>query len=401
MLNTYTIPMTAREDIEKAVARAAKKAAKYGKELTVTYGEPRAEKVAVREIDYTTSTIRTIDTITVEVLDLTIDSEIIKKDGYKVVAKIEHLDGGNVVNVFDGEMNANWSTVAPKCEHCNSNRDRKVTFIVESENGEQKQVGSGCLKEYCGIDPQTIGALNSLREIIVNEDVDHYDFRGRPYEVAYDTEEVLAYAIKVYREQGYVKSGYNGSNKAEIYSQIGKNVTLSADDKAQAHEMAEVIKAMDWETANKNLLDNTQSLLKAGYCKNNHFGYIAYAPVAYKKVLEKMERDAQHMANREAEANASEYVGEIGKRAVFEIAKLELVTSWEGAYGWTYLYKFTDKSGNVLIWFASGTFGHWVEKNGIEDWELYENVSKIKATVKNYTERDGVKQTVVTRVKVA
>ena len=84
----------------------------------------------------------------------------------------------------------------------------------------------------------------------------------------------------------------------------------------------------------------------------------------------------------------SEYVGNVGERSVFEVKEAVLLASFQSYYGTTFLYRFLDNSDNVLLWFASGTFET-------------DNVTKIKATVKEHSERDGVKQTILTRVKVA
>ena len=74
--------------------------------------------------------------------------------------------------------------------------------------------------------------------------------------------------------------------------------------------------------------------------------------------------------------------------AAFALSSAKLLTSWEGMYGTTYLYKFTDDQGNVYIWYAS---------RGIE---THDGMT-LKGTVKDHNERDGVKQTVLTRCKAA
>ncbi|MBO6266973.1 MAG: hypothetical protein J6M06_01940, partial [Synergistaceae bacterium] len=93
-------------------------------------------------------------------------------------------------------------------------------------------------------------------------------------------------------------------------------------------------------------------------------------------------------AAAQAEAKASEHVGSVGQRITVSAATAKLLTSWEGTYGTTYLYKFTDESGNVFIWYASRPI------NVADGMTL-------KGTVKDHNERDGVKQTVLTRCKAA
>lgn len=67
---------------------------------------------------------------------------------------------------------------------------------------------------------------------------------------------------------------------------------------------------------------------------------------------------------------------------------MALLSSWDGYYGTTWLYKFVDESGNVFIWRSSRPF-------------TAENGATIRATVVDHNERDGVKQTIVNRCCVA
>lgn len=111
-------------------------------------------------------------------------------------------------------------------------------------------------------------------------------------------------------------------------------------------------------------------------------------PIAYKRHLEKKARDEKRETERLEAAAASSYVGDVGQRITVKMATANLVTSWESTYGMTFLYKFTDEQGNIYIWYAS---------RGIET----RDGMTLKATVKSHNERDGVKQTVITRCKAA
>ena len=99
-------------------------------------------------------------------------------------------------------------------------------------------------------------------------------------------------------------------------------------------------------------------------------------------------RRIERQAQQEAAVARSEYVGEIGQRITLKAVTVALLSSWDGYYGTTRLYKFVDESGNVYIWFASRPC-------------TAEDGATIRATVKEHSVRDGVKQTVVTRCCVA
>jgi hypothetical protein len=328
-----------------------------------------------------------IDRVMVEVFDLILDGNEIRKDGYTVVAKIEHLENGNIVNAFGGKAKQAWRESKGCCEHCNSRRERRLTFIVRHEDGSEKQVGRTCLKDSCGIDPQAIGYRNELDEILLNDDIATYDFESRPVSPAYSTIEVLALALRTIKEQGYVKSSEPNSNKGRISASI-KEARFTEAEREAAQKLADSIAAIDRDDAVDANLGNVQALIESQYCKANHFGYLAYAPIAYEKYLVEMERRQAREAAINAQREASDYVGEVGKRIDLSIAEMKLLTSWGTQWGMTWLYKFTDTDGNVLVWFASRPLDT-------------EGVNRIRATVKDHTERDGVKQTVITRCKVA
>lgn len=397
MKETFTIPQDNRERVEKLVARFGKKAAKYNKLLTVEYGAPYAERRPVWAKDHETHTLSKIGETMVEVFDLTIEGEIIQQDGYTVVAKIEHLENGNLVTPIVGEVKPEWRTAACNCDHCNMKRRRTLTFIVRHENGTEKQIGRACLKDYCGIDPQLIGIANQLHDLVMNEDVVYYDFHEHPVSRVHLMIDALAAAIHVYKVQGYVKSSENNSNRGKMFECMKENTATKADREA-ARNMIEAVKEVSEEDAINFLLDKVQVLAKDGYCKDSHFGIIAYAPAAYARYLEAMKKQAEREAAKMTERQASKYVGQVGKRIDIEIADTKLLTTIETQWGYTFLYKFTDINGNVLVWFASNRLGRWNE-NGA--WEDVDSVKSLRATVKEHSERDGVKQTILTRCKAA
>lgn len=386
MKHTYVIPEFEREAVAKILARFAKKAAAYGQQLSAEYSDPYAKEVGVYDTvegEYGIPMRKKVGTSLVEVFDLTIDGDIIRKDGYGVVAKIEHLDGGNIVYVFgDAEHKVEWNALQPRCEHCGGNHGQKVTFIVRDEAGNDMQVGRTCLKDYCGINPQHIGIFHELRDIFLDMEPANYDFTAHTTAYAYSTTTALALAIRIKKAYGYVPTSVDGSNKERLCEMARKNESPTEEEEAQAVEMMKVIEGLN--DAHAYMLDNVQTLIKSGYCKFAHFGYIAYAPVAYERYQRAVEREKERQAEKDAERNVSEYVGEVGKRIVVDVDSMKLVTSWETQFGHTYLYKIIDTVGNVLVWFASRPFDA-------------EQIKKIKATIKEHSEREGVKQTIVTR----
>lgn len=90
--------------------------------------------------------------------------------------------------------------------------------------------------------------------------------------------------------------------------------------------------------------------------------------------------------------STSEYVGEIGDKIEVEVT-LSFYTGWESNFGYnnvTYLYTFKDEQGNVYTWKT----GSYLNKDKGSKLTL-------KGTIKDHSEYKGVKQTVLTRCKIA
>lgn len=86
----------------------------------------------------------------------------------------------------------------------------------------------------------------------------------------------------------------------------------------------------------------------------------------------------------------SGHVGTVGEKIAFT-ATVEGVHSFDGNYGTTFVVRFRDDKGNLLVWFASNP-PDCVEKDA---------KVTVTGTVKAHDERDNEKQTLVTRCKVA
>lgn len=71
-----------------------------------------------------------------------------------VLARLEFMTGGiNIVPYIElpEAIYKSWYNINPKCEHCNINHKRNVTYmILNRATGAIKQVGQGCLNAYYG-----------------------------------------------------------------------------------------------------------------------------------------------------------------------------------------------------------------------------------------------------------
>ncbi len=111
-----------------------------------------------------------------------------------------------------------------------------------------------------------------------------------------------------------------------------------------------------------------------------------------KAVLAMIERGEARVAERakareearQADADKSGWVGEIGQRRVFDLT-IRMVFEMSGMYGTSYLHVMHDADGNVVVYKGTNRLG-----------AMHDAVS-VKATVKDHDTRDGVKQTKISR----
>lgn len=99
-----------------------------------------------------------------------------------------------------------------------------------------------------------------------------------------------------------------------------------------------------------------------------------------------MAQDAEKKAQWAARDALSQHVGSIGERITFE-ATCTFITSYMTDFGTNYISGYRDDAGNIYIHKGSAP-------NALKGGRY-----SIKATIKSHDERDGVKQTRISRPK--
>ena len=239
------------------------------------------------------------------------------------------------------------------------------------------------MKDYTGIAPEVAVMFAEVCDIFPNSfDCTEPEFLQGGVPVMYEVELVIAHAIDCIATKGYCKSDSIDSTKDQVIAKLNNEPSEQA--KAKAAEIVEWLKTETFEPL--AIEKNCQILAQSGYAMKKHFGRLVYMPIAYDKYLQNKAREQQREAEKASEL-VSKHVGTVGEKIIINVDKGQYVTSFETAYSRCYLYKMVDSEGNVFVWFASSRA------------EIKDHCT-VKATVKNHTERDGVKQTVITRCKV-
>lgn len=253
---------------------------------------------------------------------------------WEFIAELEHTENGNIITGVAGvEVPERYYTSKPMCEHCNSKRFRKNTYIVRNkQTGEFKQVGKSCLKDFThGMSAEAV------------------------------TKEYLQDLI----------------DKME-------SVNFDIDNQSSVELVSNALVWIAEQEENNNYIHNLKTACSLEYVKGN-FGLYASLFPAYDRDLE---RTAKRKAVQSVE-QSSEFVGEISDRITVKIQSVKCVTSWETDFGITRIYKLIGADGNVYTW-KTGKY--------LDDTT---NEMSITGTVKAHTEFRGIKQTELTRCRVA
>lgn len=391
----YRIPVENIEELRKVATRIEKKAAKHG--CTVTYKEVGEEIEEIKE-DNGTTTYRKYIIVEAE-------GEA-KADGWVFAGTIEHTPQGNILRSISDEFKipARYKDAEPYCEHCHTKRARKDTYVVfNEETGEFKQVGKSCLKEF------TKGLSVEMAAFILQwiKEVEEYcSYGGSSYKRYYKVAEVSKYFVETLRKLGWAGSAaeqdstknvamdfYNVDHKYITFPDIVKAInTKRAQIKFNPENISDeyITAALDWAKAwdgheYNDYRDNLKVIANMDYCEWKHLGYLASLFMAYDK---EMEREIKKMERQKSRAQSA-HIGQIGSKVSENIKEWKCLTAWDTQWGTTFLYEFTTEDGNILIWKTS----KW-----LDDEKEFKTVS---GTVKAHNEFRGVKQTELTRCKVA
>ena len=154
---------------------------------------------------------------------------------------------------------------------------------------------------------------------------------------------------------------------------------------AVAESWAESLTDPQVDAERGDYLHNLRAVARTGLVSYRTAGIAASMVTAYQRAVGAERKRAERAARP-----VSEYVGTVGKRETFA-AKLDFVTGYDTAYGYTTVLKFVTESGAVLTWKASSTdLGRGdVGKSYV-----------VTGTIKKHEEYKGQKQTILQRCRV-
>lgn len=226
MDKNITIEFSKIENLKKMLKKINRIEKKQGYKLTkIISVENKRSQLKEYYIDDMEYNIRKkfIDNIIVCDVTLSIDDDIKKENKrkkYQLMVRIDHLENTNndifVIddNIFNHYTMKELLTLSPKCNHCNTRRKRKTTYIIkDAENDKVYQIGKTCLIEYT-TEKNILDYAEYLENIAELENIIEYDkenftsdnFQGQLYNVL----DIIASSFLSVGKRGFT-SKYNAT----------------------------------------------------------------------------------------------------------------------------------------------------------------------------------------------
>jgi hypothetical protein len=393
---TYKCFSSDFDNLTKRINRITKKLDKYGYTWSFEKLSESIELVNVYANDHINKVHTKVNTIPVEVTTYSFEMQRLQLGEYRVIAVLEHNaiqdQEENIIHniTTDSEqpitIPLHYRTVKSICEHCNNNRQRNKTVLLQDLEGNIKQVGTTCIKEYTGIDASDIISIYAdIYDITLQElEIDHNSKGHLP---KYDkTIDYLTACIQLITEEGYNKE----TTKYKAWEIAG---TDYQDNKYQpiAQKVIDYFTSKTFDES-QDFLNNIKQYITPEYTKIS--GFVAYSFLAYQKQIE---YDAKKKAEKENKIQ-SDYVGNIGDKIQTELTYKNCF-GYETMYGYQYIHIFEDNNGNQYKWKTTKGLIEKVVDNSYVTINLNDKAN-IKGTIKDHNEYNNTKQTELTRCKV-
>lgn len=400
-MNTYAIYEGNLERLEKKIQTIKNKCIKYG--ASFHYAVVGEEFRSYKDKNDEEHTIRFV---LVEA-----EGQVIHQD-WEFIAVVAHEQAGNIIRQFNTniEVPEKYYTSEPVCEHCNTKRRRKDTYLIHNTTtGEWKQVGKTCLNEFTnGMDAEEVARYISLFDELIKGE----SFSGvGSYETYTSVREILAYAFETVKHFGYQPASewesYPTRSRCDDFYSVctGRTRWLTAHRIEQIKEEMELVKFHADSEDNKKLVDdsiawvlsqddsnnsymhNLKVICSSDWCSSRNLGILISLAHTYRKHIKAEEIKKVKNEAHDSEAASSNFVGSEGERITFKAVDVTCVYTSESIYGLSFMYKMHDEDGNVMMW----TTGNSLD---------VEYSYTVTGTVKKHEEYRGVKQTWLTRCRV-
>jgi len=386
----YDFPIERLSEAKKRIEIANRKAAKAGIEDKITYDYEKYEEIKTDEFGFAVINER---------VKLTLNKPVLKHDGWTFAGTMGWDDEtGLITRMVPGE-NLISRPEKELCDVCKKVRHRNDTFIVQKD-GEQKQVGRNCLKQFMGIKPAGLWMMDYELEL---KEYDPDDVRAPKGETRRNNNELLAIGLAVYAKKGWVTSARaqaTGETPTaySIKSLLDTNVRKTQEDERFRQEIMSEVE--DYKTEAEKLLDEVRQLPgNSEYVQNlrniansetvsERNMNILLSAIPTIKAKQDRERD-----KAEREKNPSQWIGTVGEKIELTKVVVEdvrpIANNFSYYESYTYLISMRTSDGNLVKWFSSRNLDLHTGKE-----------YTLSGRVKKHDQYKDTKQTLITRGKL-
>lgn len=334
-------------------------------------------------------------TYKIEMVKVKVEGEAPKYKGWTLVAAIDHFKADeNLIKTVPGEtVDDKYRNADSVCDHCHVDRFRKKTYVCRHEDGTEKKVGSTCIKDFLGHkSPEAIAWLcESFCKVTDMFSFENYGgLCGIPRsEYRISMRKFVKMAACVVHENGWVPK-----SKAELWEKNSTAVLVelalfpsrkdvppvpNSDDARLGYAALEWARGLRPRPGNEYEY-NLHVLAKSDSLPISEIGLMTSMVGVFKNMKDKKNENKSKFKN--------EWFGEIKKRYELDLKVLSEKT-FEDDWGMKTLYKMVDPEGRRFAWFCTNML----------DLEINETYH-VKTTVKKHNEWNGMKETIVNRLKV-
>ncbi len=341
------------------------------------------------------------------VQDVRLEGTVPVVAGFAFIAKLDHLEGGNLVlraPGFDGDLDG-WRVVGSRCQHCGMARARAATFLVRDESGNIIQVGRQCLQDYTrhADVENAVKLFKCWRELLEggsDEDSDGWGFGG--YSPSPTPVEYIAAAVASVRKFGFHKADSEKPTRGACdfltsscppdkgnrgdKERIREWVSGQPTDAQRAHA-AEILAWVLTTNDSSDYMHNARLACAERTVRSRTEGILASLPTSYDKAMDREQERRERPA-------AGPHVGVVGEKVTLKVT-VKYVTGYESQWSSGVFMILVDENNSALKVKATGHLNRLSDKDDFKEGEWF-----IRGAVKKHDmnpKRDNAPITQLTR----
>lgn len=246
--------------------------------------------------------------------------------GWQVLAAVDHQYGDdgfrNIVRGYEDGIVAEWLTAEPNCDHCGADRNRRYTVIVRDADGNVRQVGKSCLRDFVGHqDIDTLMNLATCWGDFISDSADPDEDRATRTENFLPAGAVVVAALAATKAFGYQKADSDSPTRVTVEMLLGRRDRYSEAVFAAAEAaiedlggreavLADATAAIEWiatQDGTSDYMINMVTIFAASQIDRKRLGFaVSLASVWNREQQRVIERKVRADAEAARKADATE-----------------------------------------------------------------------------------------------